>query len=50
LHYVNVYVGLEIDSEKVETKQLFDKRKVENNSIDYQLSIDSSNLVCMYIS
>jgi len=46
---------LEIDSEKVETKQylikekyrdeyIFDKREVKNNTIDYyRLPIDSSN-------
>jgi len=34
---------LEIDSEKLETT-IFDKRKAENNAIDYRLSNDSSSL------
>jgi len=33
---------LEIDSEKVD-KSIFDKRKMDNNAIDYRLPIASSN-------
>jgi len=34
---------LEIDSEIYRDESIFDKRKVENNTIDYRLPIDSSN-------
>jgi len=51
-----MYSVLEIDSEKVETyrysikgrdESIFDKRKVENNAIDYQILIDGSKPGCI---